>query len=564
MTKTAFAALVLVILSVAILVAWSLVPPSTNLFDFGTETDVGAQREQAEIGVPEPGLPSQKERRGAVAESTAIGSISPANSKNPAVKNASSISRSAKPKGIEQLALADSDDEQVEGLAISGRVQDEEGYPLANIEVVAKPIRLFDVDEEETEPTPKEARSVFSNYDGYYGFVELADGEYMVHTVAKAGLSSARITARAGATSVNLMPAWLREIQVSGIVKDTDESPLEAVRVTSGSTMEKTQTGPDGYYHTTISVRTGAERHAIDFKRKGFRDQKLWLDSDDLEGAFTDVSLDVTLEPLKGLTTVTGRLKDPDGRPIAMQVVYLRSRGLKSKYSALSDNKGLFTVEDVEPGNDYKLLIPPKTKFRDYEKNQLEIPKSGLDLQIVLEPFGSGEFSGWLIDPEGNQVSGYKLTARHEQSIQQSLLVTSDHEGFFSVEEFPEGPVRLGRDSAPRFTITGIRASSKAQESAIVVLDLGRHVIQGLVKNRRGDPVISREVVLTWRHRENAVQSDSRRSTISDANGGFEFAGIGVGQHTLEVKAPGYGTAEVTINVGMDPANIVVELEEES
>lgn len=82
--------------------------------------------------------------------------------------------------------------------------------------------------------------------------------------------------------------------------------------------------------------------------------------------------------------------------------------------------------------------------------------------------------------------------------------------------------------------------------------------------NRRGDPVVTPEVVLTWRHRENAVQGDSWRSTISAANSRFEFAGIGSGQHSFEVKAPGYSTAVIEIDVGLDPTNIVVELEEDS
>ena len=97
-----------------------------------------------------------------------------------------------------------------------------------------------------------------------------------------------------------------------------------------------------------------------------------------------------------------------------------------------------------------------------------------------------------------------------------------------------------------------------------MVLDLGQHKIQGLVTNRGGDPVVSPVVVLTWRHKENAVQSASSRSTNTGANGSFEFAGIGGGQHSLQVKAPGYRAAVIEIDVGMDPANIVVELDEDS
>ena len=564
MTKTAFAALILVMLSIAISVAWIFVPPSTKLFDFGTEVHVGAEHAQAQNGVADSSESSLQGKRDAIAESAVNASISPARNTIEPSATAAATSESVEPKQAQRQVSASLDDEQAEGLAISGMVQDEQGYPLANMEVVAEPMRFFNVDQEEIDPALKEARSAFTDYEGYYSLAGLVDGEYRVYTVAKAGLASAKITARAGATSVNLMPAWLREVQVSGFVNSTDGSPLQAVRVASGSPIVKTDSSPDGYYQITVSVKASAERHAINFKLEGFRDQKMTLDSVDLEDAFTDVSLDVTMEPLEGLTAVTGRLKDPDGQPVATQVVYLRSRKLKSSYAAYSDNSGLFTVENVEPGTDYNLLIPPKTEFRDYEKSQLVIPKNGLDLQIVLEPLVSGEFSGWMIDTQGNQVSDYSLTVHHEQSIQQSLLVTSDHDGYFVVEEIPEGPVRLGRESSPRFTISGIGASSKAQEPVLVVLDLGQNRIQGLVTNRRGDPVVTPEVVLTWRHKENAVQSASSRSTNTGANGSFEFAGIGVGQHSLQVKAPGYRTAVIEIDVGMHPNNIVVELEEDA
>jgi protocatechuate 3,4-dioxygenase beta subunit len=558
MTKSVLITLVLASLAFVILRFWFFDRPATDPAGLGT----GHEQSQVTAGNPD-GFSPQRALDVAV-KSPAISPDSPATRTGSSTKPTVSASGSAELTPLDRITSAFPDDEQPEGLAISGIVQDEDGHPLANIEVVADPMRFFNVDEEEIDPALKEARSAFTDYEGYYTLAGLIDGEYRVYTVAMAGLASAKITARAGATSVNLIPAWLREIQVSGFVKSTDGSPLEAVRVTSGSPIAKTDSGPDGFYQITASVKVSVEKHAVNFKLEGFRNQKMSLDSVDLDGTFTDISLDVTMEPLVGLTTVTGRLKDPDGQPVALQVVYLRSRKLRSSYSAYSDQNGMFTVENVESGTDYNLLIPPKTNFRDYERNQLEIPKSGLDLQIVLEPLVSGEFSGWLIDTEGNQVSGYSLTVHHEQSIQQSSLVTSDHEGYFMVDEYPEGPVRLGREAAPRFAITGIRASSKAQEPVLVVLDLGRHVIQGLVTNRRGEPVVSPEVILTWVHREKTVQSDSWRGTATGANGSFEFAGIGVGQHTLQVKAPGFRAAVIEIDVGMDPTNIVVELEEDS
>lgn len=559
MTKTAFAALILVMLSIAFSVLWFFVPPSTMLFNNG------AEREQIQNVAEDSSETSRLSGRDKAAASLDINvnRNSQAKSTSGSPVSANSAPKLARSARDGRPASASPDDEQAAGLAISGLVQDEEGYPLVNIEVLVKPIHIFDADKQEIAPALLEVRSVYTNYDGYYIFADIFDGEYWVYTVAEGGLTSAKITARAGTTSANLTPERQREVLIFGVVKSADGSALEAVQVTSGSPTVITNTGTDGHYDITVNIKTRVEKHVVNFKREGFRDQQMSFDSVDLEGGFNDIVLDVTMEPLTKLTTVTGRLKGPGDRAVVGQVVYLQSRRLKSKYVAHSDNNGLFTVNDVEPGRDYRLLVPPKTEYRDYRKDQLVIPESGLDLQIELEPLGSGGFSGWMVDTEGNQLSGYSLVVYHELSIQQSMLVKSDYAGFFSVDKIPEGPVRLETQSSPRFTITGIRASSKAQEPVDVVLDLGRYVIHGLVTDRRGKPVVSPNVVLSWHYRENAIQSVSSRSTSINANGNFEFAGIGAGQHTVKVKAPGYRAAEITIDVGMDPNNIVVELDEE-
>jgi hypothetical protein len=54
------------------------------------------------------------------------------------------------------------------------------------------------------------------------------------------------------------------------------------------------------------------------------------------------------------------------------------------------------------------------------------------------------------------------------------------------------------------------------------------------------------------------------RKTIADLNGNFAFTGLGPGQHTLRVNAPGFSMAVVNVEVGLGSDSVVVELNEES
>ena len=270
------------------------------------------------------------------------------------------------------------------------------------------------------------------------------------------------------------------------------------------------------------------------------------------------------MEPLKGLTTVTGRLEDSDGQPVAGEKITIRSQALRTNYRAQSDVKGYFSMEGVEPGRDYRLAVRPKADYRDYQIRQLQIPAEGLQHDIVLEPLNQGEISGFMTDVGGRPIPGVALTLKSKVAIGRSVQVVGDSVGFFTVERFPEGSAVLKSRSYPIFTIQGIRASAEAEEPFAVVLDMGSHALFGRVTTVFGDKVAGAEVSLNWKHVESGVQHYSDRKTTADQNGHFMFTGLGSGVHTLRVKSPGFSVAVITSDVGQGTDNIVVELEEDA
>ena len=42
------------------------------------------------------------------------------------------------------------------------------------------------------------------------------------------------------------------------------------------------------------------------------------------------------------------------------------------------------------------MSVRPGADYLDYERAQLKIPASGLKFDVVLEPLGQGELSGWM------------------------------------------------------------------------------------------------------------------------------------------------------------------------
>jgi len=227
-----------------------------------------------------------------------------------------------------------------------------------------------------------------------------------------------------------------------------------------------------------------------------------------------------------------------------------------------SDSNGYFSMKDVESGRDYRLSARPKSDYRDYEQARLVIPVDGLQQEIVLEPLNQGGLSGFITAVDGMPVPGFALTLKSSVVAGRSTQVVSDSVGFFSVEQFPEGNAVLKSHSYPIFTTQGFRVSSEPEKPVEVVLDVGPHALFGRVTTVTGETLGGVEVNLGWKFSANGVQNYSDRKTTADQNGIFVFTGLGSGEHTIRVNSPGFNMAVITVNVGMDPDDIVVRLEE--
>ena len=558
MTKSVLITLVLTGLFLGVLWLWFFDQPAADRVSFGA----GSEQSQVETGESTKRM-LYADRSGTV-KSSANGAVSPnASSKRSSASN-TSASRLNEPTRAAQSASTFRDEEQAGEYAIAGLVQDEDGSPLANIEVLAELMLPSDTHRSTEDSDVATKQSAWTDFEGFFLFKELVDGEYRIHVEPGVGFAPAETKVRVGVMSANLVVVKLREIQLFGIVSNMQGKPVEEVRVIAGPPTRVTDTDSEGDYQLDISIKGKNRPLTIHFRRAGYRDQSVRLDPADLDEFLDYFELDVSMEPLKGLTIVKGRLEDLDGQPVAGKIINMRSPKLQNSYRAQTDMKGHFSMEGVEPGEDYQVSVRPGADFRDYERAQLEIPANGLQFDIVLEPLNQGELFGFMTDVNGRPISGFALTLQSKAAAGRSIQVLGDSTGFFEVKKFPTGGALLKTNSYPVFETQGFNVSSETEEPVPVVLDIGPHTLFGRVKSVFGDTVAASEVSFGWQHSENGVQNYSARKTTADQNGDFVFTGLGPGEHTLRVNAPGFSMAVIKINVGLDSDNIIVELKEES
>ena len=448
--------------------------------------------------------------------------------------------------------------EESEKTVIGGRVQDEQGNPQSGIEVLAERV----ADPAGADAAAGDVQSSFTDSEGAFLFENLKDGEYEVRLAPLAGMVPAQAMVRGGALNVTLTVMWLRDIRVHGTVSSTDAEPIEGVHIIVGPTTRTAKSGSEGEYEIAISRQGDNVAYNIHFQHEGFEAQRIRLDTEDLDELTNDLRLDVSMEPLERLTSVSGSLTDTEGRPVGGKMLHILTPQMQTKYSAESYESGYFLFEHVEPGEDYRLSIRPGSGYKNKDINPLVVPNRGLKLDVVLEPVDRGELSGFMIDLEGNMVRGFSLTLHSVIATGQSVNVSSDQQGFFLVEDFPVGEALFRSGSYPVLMVQGLNVSPEPEQPIAVVLDTGRHVLQGWVMDGYGEPVAAASIKLDWSFRDQGLRSSSTRVTSSDRNGYFVFTELGFGAHKLQVSAAGFSVAERTVNVGVDPGETVVELTE--
>ena len=558
MTKSVPAALVLIGLALVVLLMWMYHRPSTGL------DEIAAGTEQARVSESLSGEflnsgdsdtdPQRSADPGRNARSNGL--------TEDASASGDFVPLSRQPAGQDELLEPDwVDEEQDEENVIGGMVIDEEGEPLSGIEVLALHVDPEKGPSSNFDQMDAGVLSVYSDSEGAFLFRNLEDGTYQLRIAPADGVAPNLTTVRVGPLNVKLVVAFQWEIRVHGTVSSAAGKPLENVQVTAGRQSPAARTGSRGEYEFDVSLQGYNRTKMVHYRLEDYRDQKMLIDPSKLDYRAAELQLDVTMERNAGQTTVTGSLLDTQGREVPGRTMTMASSRLRTSYKAKSDDRGKFAFRKVEPGNDYRLQVRAGSGYKDKNIDSLEVPDSGLKMDVVLERTENGELSGWMVDLEGNPVPGFPLKLHSRVVAGKSVRVVGDPQGFFLVQDFPVGEAMLSTNSYPVFSVQGIRVSAPPEEPITAILDRGPHVLEGRVVDSLGDPVAADSILLGWTFNLGEVKSKSSRKTAADRNGYFVFTDLGPGVHRMWVSAPGFRTVVVDVDIGVERDEFVVKLE---
>ena len=455
----------------------------------------------------------------------------------------------------------ESEDEPQE-FSISGWVFTQAGAPVPSIQLTAMARQLFQTNSDWESAWIERDQKTQTDSDGLFEFWQLADGEYEIRTQATERYSSARAVLRAGTAAATLIvkEEEEQEVYVHGIVDSSYGKRLAGVRVLPIGQKQATTTDETGNYGLYLAVNGSRQSYTFRFTQQGYREQRLMLGDTDVRDV-EDVRLDVTMEPIETLATVSGTVTGPNGEPVVSASVQLLSTSLERSYRVGTNLDGDFLVPKVEIAADYRLWVRPQDRYQDYIEYGLEVPAAGLDLPIVLEPQGLSSLRGQMVDLSGKPVPRFSMWLRSASAtVPPALQVTGDGLGYFFVDELPAGKLSLQTKSIPHISVSGIVLAPGAEEYVQLTLDWGNYMLAGYVLNSKDEPVPGAQVSFLWLHDNKGMRSRSRRKTVADTGGYFLFNQLGPGLHTLNITAPGFHGARRYHEVGDSGAEILVRL----
>ena len=433
--------------------------------------------------------------------------------------------------------------------SISGRIVNRDGVPVPGITVEAKHY-LFRINEENLRPRDQSRQRAVSGADGSYHVANLLEGEYDIRAVATPVYASVHTIARTGVESADLILDTVSMVRVYGEVTTLEGHALDGVRVLPvGETSRATTTDKDGRYSVDFPLANRDRAYTLKFTLEGFRTHHLNLPEEEMFEE-TELPLDAELESLGDTAPVSGVITAADnGDRIVGETVYLHSASLNARYLAMSDEEGVFYSPAVQVRDDYRLWIHPQSDFKDFSMTPVSVSTQGLELDIELEPLGTGSLSGEMVDSEENPLPGFSLWLRSTDALGRWIRVTGDDKGRFEIDGVPAGDVLFDTRSPPRIRAQGARVEVDEETEVRLVIDWGTYELQGRATDDKGEPLTGVRVELHWTHGKEGVRSSSLRRQMTDEDGGFHFTQLGLGPHQVRAFLQGFKNHQTSYEV---------------
>jgi hypothetical protein len=251
------------------------------------------------------------------------------------------------------------------------------------------------------------------------------------------------------------------------------------------------------------------------------------------------------LTPEEYTLPVNGHVGNASGAALAGVEIEIENKGLDgedmARASLASDRLGNFKLQLV-PQRRYSLHIPAAGDYAGYSLDSFTHEDAERLREIVLERVELVDVDGLIVDTDLAPVADTELSLRHLTLDYPDRKIRSDSSGFFSVKGFPAGAWRIATNQSDFFRIEGLQLNPGEYRTLTLQIDRGSYLLSGWVRDGYGTPLEEVTVTLRSTFDTDSYHSFSYRSLATDANGAFEFSGLGGHRHTVGVYAKGFKT----------------------
>lgn len=329
------------------------------------------------------------------------------------------------------------------GLSLEGRVVDSSGDPVAGVRVAATQMSVVRAAAGSARRAVPEA---YTGAAGRFRVVGLRAGEPAQLTVEREGYATRRLP------WVAIPPPEPLEIvlepgsTVAGLVVGGDGEPVAGARVTAEAADAGPGSAPASWRQSAVTDEEGR------FEITDIAGGKLWLQAQArglLPGEKVPVEvpsggvLDNVRLTLEAGATVLGRVRSPDGEPVAGARIEVLAgdrsfgrRSFLSRSDTATDGDGRYRLEGV-PTGPQSLAATQQDYARAVRDLDVRPGENRLDFELAA----GWEVAGRVIDAAGAPVPGSAVTLRPAEGSRQET--TSGPDGAFAFQGVAEGTWRL-------------------------------------------------------------------------------------------------------------------------
>ena len=374
----------------------------------------------------------------------------------------------------------------------------------------------------------------------YAGSTVLPDPASTVNEPAKDSTTTAIAITESGDRE-NQEPG---QITVFGQVTDDNGRPIWDALVSDESQFGSVRTNRSGEFQILLTIPK-FKKPFLNFLRRGFQETRMGVPVNN-RSADNRYQINVSMSPAQHSTNSRGWIRNELGEGVAGQKILLRVKGGQEGgyhfYAVISDSKGEFLFEGIRSRLDYRLEIEASERYAGFILDPYRVSKFTPDATITLDSLELTSIDGLIVDSNGAPIADFSLTVQNLSVDYPVRRITSDASGFFKLEDFPAGELKISTNSPAFIKFTGFVLDQNEYRVLTLAIDRGNYHLTGWVGDEHGLPMANARVTLKSVLALDDYHSYAHRSIVTGTNGEFEFNDLGDIPHTLTVYARGYET----------------------